>query len=133
MYDQFELDQIIAAMRASGTTALTIKASGKQLRLVLQPDHRSSAGQALATEARQPNEARSPGIGNFLPRGTDDGLPTLETGAEIKLGEVLGYVVQGAVRMIVSAPCSGTLTGEVPASGHLCGYGDTLFTIEATR
>lgn len=127
MYDEDELDRLIAAMRATGTTRLSVKSHGKRLRLVL-PE-----GAVLPPPApRNPQSpVTSPAIGCFHPRGGEDGLHALEPGAEVSAGEVLGYLAQGAALAVVTAPESGRLMGEIPAPGRVCGYGDILFTIEA--
>lgn len=126
MYEQNELDQLIAAMRATGTSSLTIKSKGKKLRLLLPP------GDILAAPpATQPQDtAVSPAIGIFRARGQDDGLPPIQPQDAVFSGEILGYVALGAVLMPVAAPASGRINGTLPAPGQLCGHGDILFTIE---
>lgn len=128
MYSQTELDQLIAAMAATGTTTLAVKASGKKLRLTLP------AGAAPRPEPAPTPVAKitSPGIGLFRPCGMDDGLAALQPQAAIRPGEILGYVAQGAVLIAIRAPSAGWLAAPLPEPGQTCGHGDFLFTLEAT-
>lgn len=127
MYDQHELDQLVAAMRTTGTTVLAVKTNGKRLRLTLPPGITLSDAIAAIRHV----DAKSPCIGTFTPRGADDGLPLLEPGAAISTDEVLGYVAQGAALMAVIAPGAGRFTGQPPLPGQICGHGDILFSIES--
>lgn len=128
MYDEADLDRLIQAMRATGTTALTVKARGKKLHLSLQ---KGAAPRAMPAPLPEPTVA-SPGIGLFRPRGMGDGLAALKPRASVLAGETLGYVAKGAALIAVSAPSPGRLAGDLPKAGRLCGYGDILFTMERT-
>lgn len=126
MYDEADLDRLIAAMRATGTTALTVKARGKKLHLSLQ---NGAAPRAMPAPSPKPTVA-SPGIGLFRPRGMGDGLAMLKPRAFVLAGETLGYVAKGAALIAIAAPATGRLAGDLPKAGRICGYGDILFTME---
>ena len=126
MYEQLELDQLVAAMRATGTTSLTVKKKGKKFRLLLPPGERQ-----IAVPAAKPQDTVvSPLIGMFRPRGEDDGLPPIQPQDAVTTGDILGYVALGAVLMPVTAPATGRINSTLPTRGQLCGHGDILFTIE---
>lgn len=126
MYDEADLDRLIAAMRATGTTALTVKARGKKLHLSLQ---KGVTPRAMPAPSPKQTVA-SPGIGLFRPRGMGDGLAALDPRTSVLARETLGYVAKGAALIAVSAPATGRLAGDLPKAGRLCGYGDILFTME---
>ncbi|MFV0384963.1 hypothetical protein [Paracoccus sp. (in: a-proteobacteria)] len=126
MYDLAELDQLVAAMRATGTVSLTVRARGTKLCLRLPSGDPPGPDRSPRAKAN----VMSPGIGTFHPRGMDDGLAPLRQQAHVVTGEILGYVAQGAALTGVIAPASGRLAGEMPRPGRICGFGDILFTME---
>ncbi|SIT12250.1 hypothetical protein [Paracoccus saliphilus] len=128
MFDQKELEQLVGAMRENGITTLEVDTGEDRLRLVLPPTPVRPAAMEephIATVA-----AKSPAIGIFLPRGGDDGLTELASGAAVSEGELLGYVSQGAVRVPVTSPSAGRLVGEAPEEGAILGHGDIAFVLE---
>ncbi len=122
MFDDADLNRLIAAMRATGTQRLVVQAGEERLRLVLAPMHHVPAPPPPPRATPVP----SPAIGTFLPRGADDGLPPLE--GPVGGGEVLGYVLHGPVRWVVAAPAAGV--AEPVAEGPV-GFGDILFNLRA--
>lgn len=127
MFSQTDLDRIVAAMRANGVTSLDLRGKRDRLRLAL-----GAVGDVLPPAPAAPKTltVKSPGIGQFLPRGGDDGLPVLGPDATVTEGEVLGYLCQGPARMPLCAPADGALRGTPPARDSVLGYGDILFTLE---
>ena len=128
MAAQEDLDRLVDAMIANGVTHLDVEGDGMAFRLTL------GATPPAATPAAQPSAPKIPAqsmtIGTFRPRGDDDGLAPLTKGAQIKLGDVLGYVAQEAVRLPVIAPVTGRLVSTPPDQGTLLGYGDVIFELE---
>ncbi|MDQ7262511.1 hypothetical protein NM680_11965 [Paracoccus sp. PS-1] len=129
MFDKQDLTRLLDAMRAHGVGTLEIEGGDMFLRLVL-PAGPAPAAAAQAQPATATAAARSPDIGRFLPRGSDDGLPVLAPGDAVRTGELLGYVAQGAVRAALTAPADGTIASQIPESGTLFGHGDTVLTLE---
>jgi hypothetical protein len=131
MYKPEQVDQLIAAMRETGTTRLDM--SRGERRLVLELGEIAD-GPALAMPAqRQTHPVSSPGLGVFVPRGGDDGLPLLAPGTAVIADEVLGYIAQGSLHQILTAPVAGTLTGPLPDTGKLFGHGDCVLTLEVAQ
>ena len=130
MFDQTDLDRLITAMRATGVTTLQAESNGDQLCIVLAPGHTPCGAAASASAQPETMAAKSQGIGTFVPRGIDDGLPPLAPSAEVQPDEILGYVCQGPVRGLVTAPAAGRLISTPPESGTVFGYGDTVFQME---
>ncbi len=128
MFAQSELDRLVSAMRANGVTSLQIDGGGDRLRLVLAPPPTHPDVVAPRFPARI--AAKSNGIGVFLARGSDDGLPLLAPSADVEPDEILGYLCRGAVRGLITAPAAGRLVGDPPQEGALFGYGDSVFQIE---
>lgn len=137
MLKNSELECLLEAMRSSLVTSLEVKYKDQLLRLVLPASTApsepavSSTPQIAVADVRQV-VATSPTIGTFLRRGIDDGLPVLERGMHVSTGEVLGYVCQGPVRVIVDAPDGGVLGNDGPDDGSVMGLGDTVFNLEVT-
>lgn len=134
MFSTDELDQIVAAMRLNGVRRLDLRDGRSGLRFDLGEGSTQPAVAAPTAVSAAPARAgiavRSPGIGTFCPRGADDGLPALEPDQKIAEGEVLGYLGQGAVRLLVTAPAAGRLCTDMPAAGTVFGFGDTVLTLE---
>ncbi len=124
-----DIDLVIDAMRRHGVTRLEYAHArkGRQLCLTL-PEGTVAQPQPAAQSPLLP--VTSPGIGQFTPRGLDDGLPPLLPGANVRAAEVLGYIAQGSALLILSAPQDSTLSGDLPAQGALFGYGDTVLQLE---
>lgn len=133
MFTQTELDLLIDAMRSNGVTSLEVDAQDQKLKLDLAPVQ-SDAAQALtsAPVSARSVSAKSPCIGQFVPRGKDDGLPVLVPASLVEAGETLGYITQRHARALVTAPAAGTLTGDIPPNGAVFGYGDVVFSLEVT-
>lgn len=127
MFTEPETDRLLDAMRANGVNWLEITGDDALLRLSL------AASIAAPTAPTPPAviAATSPEIGSFLPRGSDDGLPALAQGDDVQAGEVIGYVTRGDIRAAVTAPVAGRIASDLPASGTLTGYGDTIAELEA--
>jgi len=138
MLNNGELERLLRAMRASRVTTLEVKNREQRLRIVLQASIASStqSQQPTAQIAAMPDvvqlSANSPTIGTFLRRGVDDGLPLLKAGMHITTGEVLGYVCQGPVRVIVDSPANGVLSNDGPDDGAMLGFADAIFNLEVT-
>lgn len=138
MLNNGELERLLGAMRASRVTTLEVKNKHQRLRLVLPVSVATSTQSTLpismidAAPGVAQVSANSPIIGTFLRRGIDDGLALLEAGMTVKAGEVLGYVCQGPIRVVVEAPDNGVLSDAGPDDGAVMGLGDTVFNLEAT-
>lgn len=128
MFDQKELEQLVGAMQKNGVTTLEVETGDDRLRLVLPPTELRPA--ALEEPNIATVAAKSAAIGIFQPRGADDGLTELASGAAVSEGELLGYVSQGAVRVPVTSPSAGRLIGESPKEGAILGHGDIAFVVE---
>ncbi len=115
--------RLAGTMVANGVMTLEVKGNGYALRLVRAPG--AGAGRAAVVVP-----SASPASGLFHPRGADDGLPGLEVGAPVILGEPVGYVAVGPLRFVCVAAASGQLAGPLPAEGQAVGAGDILFTVE---
>lgn len=118
-------------MRKSGVTTLDVKQKQQNLRLVLPPLV-SSSQELIGSSNASGYTVKSPVFGEFLRRGIDDGLPSLEPGMCVVTGEVLGYVCIGAVRVIVNAPVCGVITDQGPQDATALRLGDTVFKLETT-
>lgn len=129
MFCWMEIDRLVAAMRTFGITMLQVEDGDIQLRLEITPERAAPASPTPVQARSVP--ANSPGIGTFLLRGWDDGLLPLTPGAEVKADEILGYICQGPVRSLVTAPVSGMLATPLPEQETLFGHGDVVFQIEA--
>lgn len=131
MFNDKDTDRLISAMRAHDVTTLEIETKDDLLRLVLpvQPTATASAPPPPSAAPTQ-HAATSPDIGVFLPRGQDDGLSALAKGHRVQAHEVLGYVVRGAVRAAITAPCAGRLAEAPPAPGTIFGFGDPILQVE---
>lgn len=127
MLNKNDLDRLIDAMITHGVTCLHVQGAGTELRLVL------SAAQQAATVSARRYPVCSPCIGGFVSRGTDDGLPPLHDLARVTTGEILGYITQGAVRVLILVPTDGRLVTPAPVVGAIVGYGDPLFEVEAAK
>lgn len=130
MFAQSDLDQLLAAMRANGVSRLDVRSNGKHLRLDLPSTAMPPAWSDAPSRELRRISVKSPGIGRFLPRGEDDGLPVLEPGVAVTKGDILAYVRLGDVRLVVAAPDHGRFHDGAPSPGAVVGYGDTLFTLE---
>lgn len=134
MLNNSELEGLLGAMRTSRITTLDVKSKERRLRLVLPLSIPLPASALIPIVDALPEitriSATSPTIGTFLRRGIDDGLPLLEPGVRVMTGEILGYVCQGPVRVIVDAPRSGVLTYAGPQDGAVMGLGDTVFNLD---
>ncbi|MFK7891289.1 MAG: hypothetical protein AB8B63_10780 [Granulosicoccus sp.] len=135
MLKNSELECLLDAMRSSLVTSLEVKYKDQLLRLSLPVSDASTVPEASSTPQVMVADMRevvavSPSIGTFLRRGIDDGLALLERGMQVSTGDVLGYVCQGPVRVIVDAPESGVLGNDGPDDGTVMGLGDTVFNIE---
>lgn len=128
MFTEPEMDRLLDAMRANGVTWLEIAGDDALLRLSLPP---STAAHSAPPAPPALIAATSPEIGSFLPRGSDDGLAALALGQDVQAGEVIGYVTRGDIRAAVTAPVAGRIAGDLPATGTLIGYGDTIAELEA--
>ncbi|MDO6729781.1 hypothetical protein Q4577_07110 [Marinovum sp. 2_MG-2023] len=127
MFPQSDLNRIVAAMRANGVTSLALRDNHNKLHL----DLAAGVDPAPQTPAKPlSRDIKSPGIGRFSPRGGDDGLPRLDPATPVSLGEVLGYLGQGSVRLALCSPDHGALCGPTPDEGQILGFGDVLFTLE---
>jgi hypothetical protein len=127
-----EIDLLIAAMRANGVTRLewTQHRKGTELCLTLPEGEGAPPAPPAAEVAGRTRAVTSPGIGRFVPRGGDDGLAPLAAGATVRKHEPLGYVAQGAVLQILTAPEDGILAGGLPEAGRVLGYGEKLLELE---
>jgi hypothetical protein len=132
-----EISLLIKAMRANGVTRLewSRKRKGTTLRLSLGDDtgatHRSHATETPPIPALV---IKSPGIGRFVPRGTDDGLKALAPGDRVGVGEPLGYIAQGeGILQLVVAPANGRFCGMARAGDHVFGFGDEVLELEGTK
>ena len=132
MFDRSDLDRLVGAMRAHSVTTLEIDTKGERLRLVL-PAAAPSSPLPVDLPKAPPLAAKSPCIGTFLRRGSDDGLAPLAAGDPVVEGDVLGYVCQGLVRVPVIAPAAGHLEGDMPEEDAVVGYGDPLFSVDPDR
>jgi acetyl-CoA carboxylase biotin carboxyl carrier protein len=130
MLTQDDLDRLIDAMGRTGVTFLDIEGEDIRLRLALAPTLATAANPA--PPAARLEQVRSPGIGTFAPRGSDDGLPSLSPGGTVSKGEVLGYLARGAVRLPITAPAAGILGSELCDAGTLLGHGDPVFELETS-
>lgn len=128
MFGRDDLDHLLQAMRRSGVTSLKIEGQGQNLTLALP----ATAPVAAPAKPRPALPALSPDIGQFRPRGQDDGLSAITAGDPVSAGEVLGYVATGAVLAAILAPGDGRICAPIPETGAICGYGDVLFTLEVT-
>lgn len=117
-----DLDRLLSAMRATGTSELEIALAGDHLRLVLPPEPAAAALPAMTP----PLVARSPAIGHWQARGAGDGLPSLVLGEQVLAGEPLGYVQCGPLRWVVAAPGAGEIIATGPDNGSLVGHGDPV-------
>lgn len=134
MFAQDELDRLIVAMRANGVVALDVTCDDDTLRLHLEEPTFDKASAAPATPlAPKRIPAKSPGIGGFVPRGIDDGLPPLDgESVQVSAGDTLGYIAHGLTRLRIIAPANGLVTGDVPATDRVFGYGDAVFYLETS-
>jgi acetyl-CoA carboxylase biotin carboxyl carrier protein len=126
MLTQADLDRLLAAMRATGTTELEVASGAEQLRLVLPQGIPPAVPPVVP-----PVSARSPAIGHWLARGANDGLPPLRPGDAVRKGEVLGYVQAGPLRWILAAPEAGEVQGAGPPDGSLVGHGDPIIPMRS--
>ena len=131
-----DLDRLIDAMRATGTTELRLKAGETRVKLRLDAVPPTAGGAWVAPSQPQPAAtipatipAVSPALGHWQPRGQGDGMGPLAPGAAVMRGEVLGYVRQGEVLWPLAAPETGTLIDTGPAEGTLLGYGDLVLSV----
>lgn len=133
MFTQAELDLLIKAMRANGVTSLEVDAQDRKLKLDLAPVQSDAAqSPSSAPVTTRFALAKSPCIGHFVPRGEDDGLPSLTPASLVEAGETLGYIVQRHALALITAPAAGTVTGDIPLSGAVFGYADVVFSLEVT-
>ncbi|MFZ0098782.1 MAG: hypothetical protein WAK98_09880 [Gemmobacter sp.] len=131
MLSHTELDRLLGAMRATGTTELRVASGSHLLELVLAPAPVRNESVPVAPTAA--SAARSPAIGLWQGRGQDDGLPPLLTGEKATEGEVLGYVRQGVVLWPVAAPAGGVLVDTGPEDDTLLGHGDPILQIQGAQ
>lgn len=128
-----EIDRLITAMRAHGVTHLEWAQSRKGQALCLTlPETAAEAPLPPAPVAGPQVTARAPGLGQFLPRGGDDGLPPLLPGQPVQQGEVLGYLAQDAWAQVLAAPTAGSVIAPLPVAGQIFGHGDPVITLEGT-
>jgi len=131
MFTQPDLDRLIHAMRAHGVTLLSVDTDDDALTLELAAAPSANTAAPVPAPVKQV-PAKSPCIGRFMTRGTDDGLTELDTTSPITSGDTLGYIVRGQTRAVVGAPIDGVLASDVPDAGTLFGFGDVVFTMKAT-
>lgn len=123
---QPEIAQLIAAMRINGVTRLEWEHLRKGTLLCLTLPETMGQPPAMPTPEPVRLGVIAPTIGTFVARGGDDGLPSLAEGASVQAGEILGYIAQGPVLHLLTAPCDGTLSGGLADPGQVFGYGDTV-------
>ncbi|MFN3273614.1 MAG: hypothetical protein ACK41U_02985 [Paracoccus sp. (in: a-proteobacteria)] len=128
MFDDKDTARLITAMRVCGVTLLEIETGDTLLRLAL-PAQVAAPGARTPPDLRR-EAARSPEIGTFLPRGSDDGLIPLVQGDSVQVQETVGYVTRGAIRAVVLAPTAGRIADAPPAEGTIFGFGDTVVEVE---
>lgn len=118
-----EIDQVLAAMQKYGVTRLEWDhlAKGSRLSLTLADVTAEAPAAVPVAEA-----VIAPAIGSFVPRGGDDGLSPFTGHDLVRLGETLGYISQGPVLHLLTAPCTGTVSGPFPDIGQVFGFGDTV-------
>lgn len=124
-----DITQLIAAMRANGVTRLEWDNLRKDHRLCLTLPDGPPQPPALPPAAPPLQHVRAPAIGHFVARGGEDGLPPLTDTAAVQTGEPLGYIAQGAVLHLLTAPCAGHLASDLPEVGEVFGYGDIVFDL----
>lgn len=133
MFNEADLDRLIQAMKLNAVTSLEVDDGENTLNLQLAP---LRGQRALPTEiAPKPVNntiVKSPAIGLFLARGSDDGLPALQNHSVVQVGEILGYIIQGSVRVPITAQANGKLMNDTPKDGEIIGLGDTIFSLVTT-
>lgn len=125
-----QVSELADAMVANDLASLEVKGSGYTVRMTRA--HGSSKVDAPGLKP-PPLKSLSPATGLFRPRGGDDGLPELKSGAQVLGKEPLGYIEIGPFRVLCVSPTPGRITGQLPKSGTTVTMGDPLFTVEPRR
>lgn len=124
-----DITRLIDAMRANGVTRLEWEHLRKGTRVCLTLPEAAGPPSALPKPGPVRISVAAPTIGTFVARGGDDGMSALAEAASVQPGEPLGYIAQGPVLHLLTAPCAGTLLAGLPANGQIFGYGDTVLEL----
>lgn len=128
MFDQGEIETLIAAMRQYGVHELHVATEGAELLLAL-PAMPVTA--TVSPPAPQRFPVKSTAMGCLQAPGADDGLVAVAEGDTVGEGQILGYVKDGPALSPLVAPSSGVLRVAQGAAGRVIGFGDVVFEIEA--
>lgn len=131
MLSHTDLDRLLDAMRATGTTELRVTSGSDLLELGLAPLLVRAEGAPIPRTTL--DVARSPAIGFWQSRGLEDGLSRLSIGDSVMAGEILGYVRHALVLWPVAAPADGVLVDLGPDEDTLLGHGDPVLQIRSTQ
>lgn len=126
-----QVNELADTMIANDLASLEVKGSDYAVRMI--------RARKASSEGKGPRlkpaliKAVSPATGPFYPRGLDDGLPVLKSGAQVLAKEPLGYIGIGPFRVLCVAPATGRVVGGLPAPEETVKMGDALFTVEPSR
>jgi len=123
-----QVNELADAMVANDLGLLEVKGTDYTVRMVRAPGASSRPGAHGPKPAAA--KALSPASGSFHPRGLDDGLTKLTTGAQVLIHEPLGYIGIGPVRIPCLSPTTGRILQTLPAPQQTVTTGDPLFILE---
>lgn len=122
------VSELAGTMVANDIGLLEVKGANYSVRLVRAP------GAALKGDASGPTSAAihalAPATGSFHPRGLDDGLLMLKTGAQVLIKEPLGYIGIGPLRVPCLSPVAGRIIGALPTQQKTVACSEPLFVVE---
>lgn len=114
------LPQITERMRGHGITTLDYQKGKTRLRLSLEPAHTPDAVSTPDGVFTATTPIPSPEMGCF------QHMPDISDGETVRAGDIVGFVIVGAMRLPVLAPVSGILKLAPLPEGGIVGYGAPL-------
>ncbi|WOH63751.1 biotin/lipoyl-containing protein [Bradyrhizobium sp. BWA-3-5] len=123
-----DLEILAAHMQATQIDVVEIASGGRTLKLTgMGVSSRGHPEPSSPTISPAQVSAERPGV--FLRRHPVRPASEICAGADVKAGEVLGYIAAAALLFVVRAPKCGLIGRILANDGDIVGYGNLLFEI----